>query len=120
MKLTTLEPEFYRYEQRIEEYDTVDGKITDPRLYRVPVKTIEEAQCIFFICPLCFEKSYHQVEVTFADRGVEDKFGSHNKEGEPVRWNVSGSDFSNLTTTPSILLEGGCNWHGFITNGEVS
>jgi hypothetical protein len=120
MRLVDLEPGFYRYEERVEEYDTVHGKIIGSRQYKVPVKTIEEAQCIFFICPICHNKSGHQIEVTFANRGVADNHGTHNKEGKPTRWGVSGSDFTNLTTTPSILLEGGCAWHGFITNGEVT
>lgn len=30
---------------------------------------------------------------------------------------MTGSDYSDLTLTPSILL--GCGWHGFITSGEV-
>lgn len=133
MKLTELEPQFYRYETRIEEYSVIVGpaetwrergcpseKVTGPRQYKIPVNTIEEAQCIFFVCPLCVNKSHHRVEVTFANRGVKDEDGTHNSKGEPSRWNVSGTDYNNLTTTPSILLEGGCAWHGYITNGEVT
>lgn len=38
-------------------------------------------------------------------------------------WTRTGDDFDTLTLTPSILRateRGGCGWHGFITNGEVS
>jgi len=119
LKLALLEPGFFRYETRIEEYHTDKGKVTGPREYRIPVATLAEAQCIFFLCPICVHKQGHQVEVTFAGRGVLDHQGNHNKAGNPTRWNVSGNDFSDLTTTPSILLEGGCAWHGFITNGEI-
>lgn len=119
MKLSELEPQFYRYETRVEERDTVNGPVTGPREYHIPVQTLAEAQCIFFLCPICLNGQHHQVEVTFAGRGVQDHQGNHNSAGKPTRWQVSGNDFSDLTTTPSILLEGGCFWHGFITNGEI-
>ena len=28
--------------------------------------------------------------------------------------------FDDITLTPSIALGGGCNWHGFVTGGQVS
>ena len=37
-----------------------------------------------------------------------------------VTWERTGDSFENLTLTPSILRIGGCGWHGFITNGEVT
>jgi hypothetical protein len=125
MRLTELEPEFFRYEDREEMVDFVDGKRMHRVQYSVPVSSVAEAQCLWFLCPLCFQanhnsnKGTHMVEVSFADRGVQDHQGTHNKEGKPVRWNVSGSGFEDLSTLPSILLEGGCAWHGYITNGEV-
>lgn len=126
MKLIDLEPQFVRYEQRIEQYDTVNGPITGPRDYQIYVKTLAEAQGITFLCPKCFKvnnnsnQGTHSVEATFANRGVPDNQGTHNKNKLPVRWSVSGSHYHDLTTHPSILLPDGCNWHGFITNGEVS
>lgn len=38
-------------------------------------------------------------------------------------WQRTGETFKTLTLTPSILrsrAKGGCGWHGFITNGEVT
>lgn len=38
-------------------------------------------------------------------------------------WNRTGDTFETLSLTPSILFDpakGGCGWHGYITNGEVS
>ena len=138
MKLIELEPEFIRYETRIEPRDVIVGdhatwrergcpsetKIL-PCRYRIPVEKLSEAQGIFFLCPVCIVKNKgkvgtHLCEVTFSGRGVLDEDGVHGSDGRPTRWNVSGSDFSNLTTTPSIQLIGGCAWHGFITNGEVT
>ena len=111
MRLAELEPQFIRYES---------GGIIDPRNI-----SLAEAQGLWFLCPLCFAQNHgnvgtHACEVTFEGRGVLPEQGSHNKEGKPTRWNVAGSTFADLTITPSIQLQGGCNWHGFITNGEAS
>lgn len=113
MKLTELEPSLYRYETR----NSVEQ-------WKVPVKSLSDAQCIMFLCPKCFvdnngKVGTHQVEVTFEGRGATPEQGSHNKAGKPTRWNVSGNGFNDLTLAPSILNEGGCAWHGFITNGQV-
>lgn len=90
------------------------------------VQSIDEAQGIWFLCPVCFTKNggakgTHSCEVTFEGRGAKDDEGSHDSAGKPSRWGFSGRTFEDLTTTPSILLvPPGCGWHGFITNGEVT
>jgi hypothetical protein len=131
MKLTELEPEFHRYESRgesigIQQQDgTVLGAVKATQ-YLVPVERLEDAQGIMFLCPVCFQKNggnvgTHSVDVTFRDRGATDEQGSHNNEGKPSRWEVSGSGFADLTTNPSIHLAGpGCGWHGWIKNGDVT
>ena len=138
MRLVDLEPNFIRYKREIHRGKFVrDG--ADPLNYteadleerdhevnlRVYVDRLEDAQGVQFLCPVCFRDNggpvgTHMVEVTFAGRGVADEDGMHNDKGAPVRWQVTGSGFADLTTKPSVLLLGGCNWHGFITNGEVS
>jgi hypothetical protein len=130
MRLTELDPKFYRYEDRFEGIPYIapaGGNFGDPYQHtvRVPVEALEQAQCVWLLCPKCFLKNggevgTHGCEVTFEGRGVLDSQGSHNNQGKPTRWTVSGTGFDDLTTTPSVLLQGGCNWHGFITNGEVS
>lgn len=129
MKLTDLEPKFIRYESRVITWTRVLGdpltwksgdpteQVTGPREHKIFVDSLAEAQGIWFRCPKCRS---HCVEATFAGRGVPDDMGTHNKAGEAVRWNVSGTGFEDLTTTPSILLQGGCDWHGFVTNGDVT
>jgi hypothetical protein len=116
VKLTELEPEFVRYETRTD--------VAGPREYTIPVTTIGEAQGVEFLCPVCFVKNggavgTHWCGVTFAGRGATDDQGSHNREGKPSRWQVSGTDFTDLTLQPSIDLTPACSWHGFITNGEI-
>lgn len=138
MRLLDLHPQFIRYESRIDTWRCAEGDLatwrergcptiskTGPREYRPYVDSLAEAQGILFCCPKCFAETgsnvgVHLCEVTFESRGVPAEMGTHNKDGKSVRWNVSGDGFHNLTTTPSILLEGGCGWHGFITNGEAS
>lgn len=141
MKLTDLEPQFYRYETRIESYEVVDGvwndqrkvylvgdgrtwdeagrptkEVTGPREYLCNVDTLQEAQGIMFLCPKCFRDNNgpvgtHRCPLPFAGRGVD-----------PAKnqWNVTGSGYADLSTTPSYLIVGGCSWHGYITNGQVS
>ena len=112
---------------------------TGPRVYRHHVDSLEQAQGITFLCPKCFAANIakvdpelkgadaleaagvgiHSVEVTFSGRGALDNEGTQRKTG-PVRWDVSGTGYSDLTTKPSILLLCGCEWHGYITNGEIT
>ena len=120
MKLTELEPELFRYEERIETWNTANGPKTGPRCYRVPVTTFAESHCVWFWCPKCHSGQPHPIEVTIAGRGVPDHLGTHNKKGEPTRWNLSGDSFENLSLTPSVQLEAGCNWHGHVTNGDAT
>lgn len=94
--------------------------------YRHEVESLDEAQGIVFLCPKCLQQNnqsrpgVHSVEVSFAERGVKDNQGTHNSLGLPVRWHVSGHNFEDLTTQPSVLLTSLCGWHGFIAAGEVS
>ncbi len=84
------------------------------------VQSAAEAQGVRFLCPKCFAEAgspigTHSVLVPFKDRDVPD-----DAMPSMPRWIVSGTSFDDLTTTPSILLVGGCEWHGFITNGDVT
>lgn len=97
---------------------------TGPRLYMHQVEALAEAQNLFIQCPKCTaagEQYIHGVHVPFADRGAPDEAGPHSEDGKPIRWNVSGtSSLADLTITPSILIIGGCGWHGYITDGSAS
>lgn len=137
IKLTELQPQFVRYESKIETYKVVEGdqatwhergcptkEVTGPRHYMASVSTFVEAQGIHFLCPKCFaanrgDVGTHWCQVTFEGKGVPPEMGCHDNTGRPTRWNVSGSGYGDLTVTPSIQILGGCAWHGFITNGEI-
>jgi hypothetical protein len=138
MRLSLLEPQFIRYEDRIDTWERVIGdektwrdrgcpteQVTSPREHRIVVSSIAEAQGIHFLCPKCYAENNgatgtHMVEVTFEGKGVLPHHGIRGDNGGPVRWNVSGSNFEDLSTSPSILMLCGCAWHGYITNGEAS
>jgi len=132
MKLIDLEPRFIRYETRIEKWTRVLGdpltwksgdpteEVVGPRVYHVHVDSLAEAQGVCFLCPACFAKNNgpvgtHACLCWFADRGVP-----ADAEPLPGRWRVSGTGYNDLTLAPSILLQGGCNWHGFITSGNIT
>ncbi len=137
MKLIDLEPRFIRYETKQELRDFIVGdhetwqergqpvekRLTDCE-YHIYVDKLAEAQGIMFLCPKCFEQNKgivgtHSIQVTFDGRNVLSHEGVQNKEG-PVRWQVSGNDYNDLTIQPSILLLSGCGWHGYVTNGGTS
>jgi hypothetical protein len=138
MKLQELEPQFVRYESHVETWNVVNGdeatwrergcptvSVTGPREYIANVDLLAQAQGVQFLCPKCFQQNSgsvgtHWYQVTFADRGVGDEHGSHGTDGKPTRWQVSGSGYHDLTVYPSIQLLGGCGWHGWIQNGEVT
>lgn len=88
------------------------------------VSELAEAQGILFLCPKCFAKNHgnigtHSVICWFADRGVPDDL-----HPLPGRWIPEGKGYDDLTfvgpNAASVLLTGGCNWHGFVCNGETT
>lgn len=116
MRLAELDPQWLRYK-------TVRG-----RALWHHVKTIELAQGVMFLCPVCFVTNHgpvgtHRVVCWSRSRGVPDE-----ADPKPGRWTLVGSSYEDLTLNGdppgnprSVLLNGpGCGWHGFITNGEVS
>ena len=137
IRLTELEPDFIRYETRIETYDVIDGDhktwvergrptkpFTGPKEYIHHGFSFEEAQGISFLCPRCFVKNNgkagtHTCHVTFKGRYVGASQGIGDGKGGFPRWKAQGSGFEDLTLTPSVQIVGGCGWHGYITDGEV-
>lgn len=139
MRLTELDPQFLRYEDRPytgdfcampidtdEQYQAWKAagspteQRTEMREHAVHVDTLAEAQGIRLKCPVC---RTHVLGVAFRDRGVLDHQGSHDRNGNPSRWQVSGTGLDDLTLKPSIDLTGPSRpncWHGFITNGEIT
>jgi hypothetical protein len=133
MRLLDLEPQFLRYEVRMEEgeYVTPDGgtvREVRPHVYMPYAATIAEAQGITFLCPVCFSRNSgpigtHAVICWSRSRGVPDEASPG-----PGRWSLEGTGYHDLTLNGdppggarSVLLTGeGCGWHGFVTAGEVT
>lgn len=112
--LSQLEAKFIRYERR------ADGE------FFIDVETIDEAQGVEFLCPRCFTANNgpvgtHMVVCWSRSRGVPDEV-----EPRPGRWALAGTSIADLTlnadppgTARSVQLNGGCSWHGFVTNGRA-
>jgi hypothetical protein len=140
MRLTDLEPRFLRYEERLDTWTEVDRQpgpgetcdsvphhqVTGMRAYWPFADTIEQAQGIEFLCPLCFAANKgpvgtHCVICWSRSKGVPDA-----ARPGPGRWRLTGTGYDDLSLmeepgqSRSVLLLGGCAWHGFITNGEVT
>ena len=122
VKLRELEAFFSRYrEEQVPPDVFVDGVKHTSGIRRLflPVATLAEADGIWFLCPKCVAGDGHMVRVGFAGKAVPGTYG-HSKDGQPVLWNIAGgSGLDDLSLTPSIQLEGGCNWHGFVGSSGV-
>lgn len=109
MTLLDLRPRFWRWMQK-GQFQHVDS--------------LAEADAIIFLCPACFIKNNgpvgtHSIRIDFRGRRVPDEDCMRNNQGVPVRWDVSGDGYANLTLAPSIQILSGCCWHGFVQNGQI-
>lgn len=89
------------------------------------VATLAEAQGVEFLCPKCYHDEpvgkvgTHMIICWSRSRGVADDVSPG-----PGRWKMEGTGLEDLTLNAeepngarSVLLTGGCAWHGFVTNG---
>lgn len=91
---------------------------------RVP--TLAEAHGVLFLCPKCFAEKggavgTHSVICWSRSAGTPDDI-----EPLPGRWTMVGTGIADLTLNGdppggarSVLLGGGCGWHGHVTNGDA-
>ncbi len=112
MTLRNLEATFVRASGR----HFADGSVAHDMQTDV---AFAEAHGVSFLCPGCFSRNggplgTHQVIVCFAGRDVPSTFLPG-----IARWSFSGSGIDDLTVTPSVLVGGGCAWHGFVQNGAI-
>ena len=116
MKLTDLDARFVQW-----------GQGVMPK-----ANSLAEAHGVLFQCPLCAQgKPVVDFEESPGRRGVR---GAHyvlcwfvgkvadDVEPKPGRWNPIGTSLGDLTFVgpgaASVQLLGGCNWHGFVSNGN--
>lgn len=140
-KLRDLDGAFVRREVRVEPHTRlksgasqarpsgpyVDGDfevVTGPREYHV-VCDISVADGLMFLCPKCFSANggpvgTHSVICWFVGRVPDDI------DPKPGRWTPSGTCLDDVTFVPSegrscsVLLTGGCGWHGFVASGDAT
>lgn len=103
-------------------------RITGPGR-RQEVASLAEAQGVRFLCPKCFAtnggaRGTHSVVCWSRSRGVPE-----DESPGPGRWKLDGSGLDDLTLNGdapggggarSVLLNGGCGWHGFVNAGVGS
>jgi hypothetical protein len=105
VKLTELEPQFLRFGAGT--YAHADA--------------IADADGIVFLCPKCFAANGGSIGTHSIICWQPGRVPDDARPG-PGRWNFLGTGLDDLTLragSSSILLEGGCNWHGYIENGET-
>jgi hypothetical protein len=76
-----------------------------------------------FHCPHC-PASGQRLAVVFHHAGratAEDSYilAKHGAADTNHIWAMTGSDFGDITLTPSVEASGAGHWHGFITDGEA-
>ena len=107
MRLTELEPEFWKF--------------VDDKNFEV-VDTIAEADGLRLLCPACFQTNGGPVG-THSVVCWEPNVPAHITPG-PGRWTMTGSGFHDLSLvagSSSVHLTGpGCGAHFVVANGEVT
>lgn len=81
-----------------------------------------EAEGVEFLCPKCYAENggpmgTHLVICWFTGVPLD-------IDPKPGRWNPSGAGLDDLTFvepgSTSVLLQGGCGWHGHVRSGEAT
>lgn len=74
-----------------------------------------------FLCPLCFTRNSGPIGTHIVICWQPDKVPADATPG-PGRWKFQGTSLDDLTliaNSSSILLTSGCEWHGYVRNGNV-
>lgn len=103
---------------KLTDLDAAFIKLDDPRGDFSEMLTLSEAHGVQFNCPKC---QTHSVVCWSRSRGVPDDV----RPG-PGRWKMEGTGLHDLTLNAdppsgarSVQLNGGCAWHGFVTDGDA-
>lgn len=125
MRFSELEPKFLRRYEVIETWtrrkeDGTDEQITGPRDHYEVVEKLEEANGIEFLCPKCFQQNGGPVGthvVICWQPGIP-----ANVNPGPGRWKLVGTSFEDISLVAnptSVQLQGGCNAHFTVLNGNI-
>lgn len=125
MKLAELKPQFFRHAveaagpelgRPMPDGTTQWGGFPTDVFHNTD--NLAEADGITFLCPKCFASNAgpigtHSIMIFFEGGKAPPHLGT-NKDGQTVRWRVTGTGYGDLVTVPSILQQAGCQWHGYI------
>lgn len=117
MKLRDLEAYFVKFSLGPVDEHWPNGRPT----YR-HVDKLQDADGVFFLCPKCFETNHGRIGTHMVGCWFVGKVPPW-VDPKPGRWNPAGTGLDDLTFVPpgavSVLLNGGCGWHGFVRNGDA-
>ena len=127
MKLTDLEPSLKKIVVKEDTWtrrkeDGSDEQVTGPRYYFHEVETIAEADGIWFLCPKCFRDNGNSNVGTHCVSCWRPRVEQSEHLTGPGRWELVGNNFNDLSLVAnptSVQLEGGCNAHFTVSNGEI-
>jgi hypothetical protein len=100
--------------------------------FKFHLDTLNGAQGVMFQCPKCaagkpiveedgkrFVRGAHLVLCWFSNpQGTTP--APDTMTPLPGRWTASGNSLADLTLNPSVFLQGGCGWHGWVKNGDAT
>lgn len=124
--LTELEAHFLQFERiSVPPDQYVDGILIPSgkrdRYWRV--ESLVQAHGVGFLCPKCYAANKGPVGTHRVTCWFEGSVPDDARPG-PGRWTPSGNGLADLTFVPgekikatSVLLKGGCAWHGHIIGG---
>jgi len=129
------------YAEFVGGYHGVDTGHDHVGFSRLGDRVVDGVQGILFQCPKCAE-GLERGEETDEDGTVRHFVrGAHSilcwftnpvnaervpddADPKPGRWTFSGTSIDDITfigpAAASVLLTGGCGWHGFVNNGEAA
>lgn len=92
--------------------------------FHVQVDSLAEADGLQFLCPKCFATNGGNVGTHSVICWFEGKVPD-NVDPKPGRWKPVGTGLDDLSFVPgrksnSVLLVGGCGWHGFVKMGDAT
>jgi hypothetical protein len=115
MRLTDLEAVFVRHEVR------------PAGTYHVEVSALHEAHGVRFLCPKCWTDNGGRIGTHGVICWSRSAGAPEDARPGPGRWKMDGTGLHDLTlnadppgTARSVQLNGGCAWHGFVTNGDAT
>lgn len=117
MKLTDLDAKLMVYHE--EDVPVDPGHPTGKQVTWSPAPNLGAAHGLIFLCPRCMAGNGGPVGTHSVITWFQGAVPDHAQPG-PGRWAHAGNGLEDLTLAPSIQLIGGCEWHGFVKDGDAA